>query len=242
MKALAVIPARSGSKGVIDKNIKLLGSHPLIAFSISAGLKSSLIDRVIVSTDSEKYAKIARGYGAEIPFLRPSSLSGDFSTDYEFINHSIEWLQKYENYSPDLILNLRPVTPLRDPDVIDIAIETLLNNKESTSLRSVHEMPETAYKSCEISSGYLQSICEKSFDHDALNGPRQSFPKTFSPNGYVDVMRTSFIIENKILYGNRVLAFKTPFAKEIDTMDDFIFLEWQVKESNNFHNKLFKVN
>ena len=87
---VALIPARSGSKGVSNKNIRPLAGFPLIAYSIKAALKSKLIDRVIVSTDSEEYAEIAREYGAEVPFLRPSELSGDIATDKQFFKHAID--------------------------------------------------------------------------------------------------------------------------------------------------------
>ena len=90
MNIIAVIPARGGSKGVSDKNIKLLAGKPLIAYSISAAIKSKLIDRVIVSTDSEKYASISKDYGAEVPFLRPAELAGDSSTDYDFVKQALE--------------------------------------------------------------------------------------------------------------------------------------------------------
>jgi len=240
MNIVAIIPARAGSKGVPDKNIKLLAGKPLIAYSIAAAKKSKLINRTIVSTDSKKYASIAKKYGAEVPFLRPSKIAGDNSTDYEFMKHVIDWLNKNENYYPDFVLNLRPVTPFRNPALIDKAIKTLIDSPDSTSLRSAHEMPETAYKMCEIDDGYFKSICTGSFDHDNANKPRQLFPVTFTPNGYVDVMRTSFINDNKLLYGNLVKAFLTPVSYEVDTLDDFNLLEWLVEKDDKYFKRLFE--
>ena len=240
MNILAIIPARSGSKGVPDKNIKLLGGKPLIAYSIAAAKKSKLINRVIVTTDSEIYAELAKEYGSEVPFLRPAEIAGDYSTDYEFMKHVIDWLDENENYYPDFVLNLRPVTPFRDPRLIDKAIETLIDSSEATSLRSAHEMPETAYKMCEIDGGYIKSICNGSFDHDNANKPRQAFPTTFTPNGYVDVMRTSYINKNKLLYGNRVKAFITPVSYEVDTLDDFNLLEWLINKDKNIYKQIFE--
>ena len=240
MNIIAVIPARGGSKGVPDKNIKLLAGKPLIAYSISAAIKSKLIDRVIVSTDSEKYASISKDYGAEVPFIRPNEYSGDDSTDYGFVKHLLDWLAENEGYNPEYIIHLRPTTPLRDPSILDNAIEKFINNAEATSLRSAHEMPETAYKQFELEGKYFKTICTGSFDLDDANKSRQSFPKTYSPNGYVDILRTSHILENHLLHGNRVMGYVTDFAIEVATIDDFEFLEWQIKKNNNLVNLLFR--
>ena len=217
-----------------------MAGKPLIAYSIAAAKKTKSINRIIVSTDSQKYATIAEKYGAEVPFLRPSKIAGDNSTDYEFMKHVIDWLNKNENYYPDFVLNLRPVTPFRNPALINKAIKTFLDSPESTSLRSAHEMPETAYKMCEIDDGYFKSIGTGSFDHDNANRPRQLFPVTYTPNGYVDVMRTSFINDNNLLYGNLVKAFLTPVSFEVDTLDDFSLLEWLVEKDDKYFKRLFE--
>jgi CMP-N,N'-diacetyllegionaminic acid synthase len=120
---IAIIPARSGSKGVIDKNIRVLSGRPLIAYSIQAALIADNIDRVIVSTDSEHYAYIAREYGAEVPFLRPAEISTDFSSDYDLMKHALDWLKTSEGKIPEYIVHLRPTTPLRDPAIVDAAVE-----------------------------------------------------------------------------------------------------------------------
>ena len=150
-KVTAIIPARSGSKGIADKNILLINNKPLIAFSINAALKSENIDRVIVSTDSEKYAEIARFYGAETPFLRPKNISSDTSTDLEFFEQAINFFEENDNYVPEYFVHLRPTTPLRDPKVMDEAIDKFLNaDKSYTALRSCHAMSESSYKTFEI--------------------------------------------------------------------------------------------
>ena len=114
-KTICIIPARSGSKGIVDKNIINLGGHPLIAWSIKAALKSKLIDEVYVSTDSEDYKQIAIEYGATVPFLRPSNISKDNSTDIEFVQHFLSYLESV-NIFPELLIHLRPTTPLRNPN------------------------------------------------------------------------------------------------------------------------------
>ena len=122
---VALIPARSGSKGVLNKNIRPIGGIPLIAYSIAAALKSTLIDRVVVSTDSEKYAELARSFGAETPFIRPVNISGDSATDIEFFKHAISWFKDNENCTPRYLVHLRPTTPFRDPKIIDKLLKSL---------------------------------------------------------------------------------------------------------------------
>ncbi len=113
---IAIIPARSGSKSVTDKNIKLLSGHPLIAYSIVAAKLSKEIKRVVVSTDSEEYAEIAKKYGAEVPFIRPEIYSKDSSTDRDFFIHAMNWFKDNENTLPEYWVQLRPTTPLRNPE------------------------------------------------------------------------------------------------------------------------------
>ena len=236
---VAVIPARSGSKGVPDKNIKLLAGYPLIAYSIAAARLAKNVDRVIVSTDSELYANIARKYGAEVPFLRPDAISGDNSTDYDFIKHTLSWMQDNEGLQPDYLLHLRPTTPLREPKHIDAAIERMRQNDNATSLRSVHEMSETAYKTVEIDRNYLKCICSGSFDLDAANQPRQVFPKTYIANGYVDIYKSSYVVKNKKILGDKVIAYVTPRIFEVDTIEDFDYLEYQVAKKPAIVKNLF---
>jgi CMP-N,N'-diacetyllegionaminic acid synthase len=238
---LALIPARSGSKGVPDKNIKPLGGWPLMAYSIKIGLLSKEIDRVIVSTDSEDYGAIAKKFGAEIPFLRPPGLSSDSSSDYEFIKHALDQLRLMGDEIPEYIVHLRPTTPFRDPSTVDSAIETFRNDNKATALRSVHEMPESAYKCFRIESDHLVDAYKGSPDLDRVNTARQSFPKTYQGNGYVDVLRSKFILDNKKIHGDRVVAYSTPFIQEVDTETDFDFLTYQIAKDPALANRLFKA-
>lgn len=241
MKMIAVIPARSGSKGVPNKNIRPLAGEPLIAYSIVTAKKCGLIQRVIVSTDSQEYAHISKQYGAEVPFLRPSEIAGDVSTDYEFVKHLLDWLEDNEQYTPDIIVHLRPTTPLRDPRIIEHAIQMFVNNSQATALRSAHEMPETAYKQFELDAetAYFKTIREGVFDLDQANMSRQAFPKTYAPNGYVDVLRTSFIRTHNLLHGNRVIGYVTPLSIEVDAEEDFEYLEWLMSKNKNIMHTLF---
>jgi len=118
-KVLALVPARGGSKGIPRKNIRDFAGHPLIAYSIAAGLHAALVNRVIVSTDDEEIAEVARQYGAEAPFLRPAEFAQDQSLDLPVFQHALEWLAEKENYHPDVVVQLRPTSPVRPPGFVD---------------------------------------------------------------------------------------------------------------------------
>ena len=235
---VALIPARSGSKGVPDKNIRPLCGVPLIAYSIAVALKSELIDRVIVSTDSEEYAKIAIKFGAEVPFIRPAQISGDKATDIEFFEHAIDWFENHEGYVPKYFAHLRPTTPVRDAKVVDEAIKTFVDS-EFTALRSCHKMSESSYKTFEIYDEKLKCLCGGGFDIESSNLDRQSFPATFDANGYIDVVRSDMIQLNGLVHGDKVKAYVTDRAYEIDELNDIEFLEYIIKSNPTYVPSLF---
>lgn len=235
----AIIPARAGSKGVPGKNVKLLSGKPLIAYSIAASKFASNIDRVIVSTDSPDYAKLAEEFGAEVPFLRPPEISGDKNTDYELFKHVLDWFAENEKQFPEYLVHIRPTTPLREVRYIESAIELIKSREDISCLRSVHKMSESSYKTFEVSDGLLKCVGSGSFELDVANSPRQSFPDTYQGNGYVDVLRTSYILENKRIHGDKVLAYITPYATEVDTIEDFKFLEFEIKSNPLIFKDLF---
>ncbi len=221
------------------KNIRLLNGHPLIAYSIMASKLSKNIQRTIVSTDSKEIADIAKNYGAEVPFLRPADISGDNATDYEFFKHAIEWFEENEGKVPEYFVHLRPTTPLRNPHLIDEAINLALSNTQITSLRSVHKMSESAYKFFEIENNLLKTLCKGSFKLDSANDVRQSYPDTFIPNGYVDIIKTQFVSNMKEIHGNHVIPFITPVTYEVDNKNDFVFLEFLTKKNRKIFENLF---
>ena len=182
-KTICIIPARSGSKGIVDKNIINLGGHPLIAWSIKAALETKLINQVYVSTDSENYKQIAIKYGATVPFLRPSNISKDDSTDIEFVQHFLNYLESV-NIMPELLIHLRPTTPLRNPDVIDKAIKTFKKD-QYTSLRSVHKISTPIEKIFKLRNGVLESFLDETSELDEYNKPRQEFIQAYEANGYL---------------------------------------------------------
>jgi N-acylneuraminate cytidylyltransferase len=227
-RILAVIPARSGSKGIQNKNLSRVGGRTLLEWSIAAARACKYINEIIVSTDSEEYAQLARDYGAEVPFLRPDHLAQDNSTDFEFISHCISELTKLGR-RPNLIVHLRPTSPLRETRILDAAIVKYLEIEDNfTSLRSIQKMSESAYKTFELDdSETLMSVCKKDYNIDASNGARQSFPNTFYPNGYVDILSTRFIEKNNKIHGNKVYGFVTPRIIEVDEAFDLEMLNYE---------------
>lgn len=230
---IALVQARGGSKGVPGKNVRLLGGYPVLAWSIAACRLSKKIERTILSTDSEEIAGIGRRFGAEVPFLRPAEYATDAATDFVVFKHALEWLRDKERHIPDFVVQIRPTTPFRDPEVIDAAISALRARPDATGLRSVFEMPESAWKTFEMEqNGYLTGIINRVriVGAEASNLPRQAFPPTYFGQGYVDIVRPQVVLESNQTYGERVLGYLTPDVGEIDTADDFKRLESTVAE------------
>lgn len=236
---VALIPARSGSKSLKNKNIKLLMGIPLIAYSIRVALLTEGVDRVIVSTDSEEYASIAMSYGAEVPFLRPLDISGDNSSDYECMKHFLDWNVSRGRDAPEYIVHLRPTTPIREAYRIEKALDIMRRSRGATSLRSVREMSESAYKTVEIENGILKGVGSGSKNLDLINMNRQQFSKTYYTNGYVDILRSDYIIKNKKIHGDHVVPYFSPFSIDLDTKEDFNYLEYYLSFNKQFVEDLF---
>ena len=233
MNILALIPARGGSKGVPKKNIKKLSGFPLISYTIAAAKLSKKINRVLVTTDSQEIADISKKYNAEVPFLRPAELSCDKSTDIDFVLHALNWLKDNESYIPDFIVLLRPTTPLREVELIDNAIEELEKKSAATSLRSAHVSSESPFKWFSVKDNFYDSISNK-YNLEDTNRPRQYFPDVYIPNGHVDILIPSCIEKDKSLFGNKILSFITPVCYEIDTIEEFEYIEYIIeKKSSN---------
>lgn len=217
-ETLAIIPARGGSKSVPRKNIRLFYGYPLIAYSIAAGKLSSNIDRVLVTTDSEEIADVAKQYGAEVPFLRPAEYSLDWSPDIDFIRHALEWLYHNEGKVPRWLVQLRPTSPIRHPSIIDKGIETIRGNCAATSLRSVHKCanPPFKYYKAGKKNGFLEPLMPD-MTLEETNMPRQGYPEVYIGNNYVDVLRADVVIRSDGMYGSDLLAFVTEEIPDIDT-------------------------
>jgi len=199
LEILAIIPARGGSKGLPGKNIRPLLNHPLIAYSVLAAKQSSLITRTIVSTDDATIADTAKGYGAEIPFIRPAEFAQDLSTDFEVFTHALSWLKENEHYVPDYLVQLRPTSPIRLNGMIDECINKMLHYPDAHSLRIVTEAPVTPYKMWKIDNEAtpMQPLLNVEGMDEPYNMPRQQLPKTYWQIGTLDVIKTTVITEEK---------------------------------------------
>lgn len=221
MEVLALIPARSGSKSIPHKNIRMIGGKPLLAHSIGHARESRSVTRTIVSTDSEAYAELAREWGAETPFLRAANISGDHSTDLQLFEHALDWLKRNENYRPDLCVHLRPTHPVRNPEDIDHMVEVLHSNPDFDSVRSVVPAPETPFKMWfRNSEGVLTPVVQTQI-REAYNQPRQCLPETYLQNASIDVVRSAVITEQHSMTGARVFGYLMQNSYDIDTEDQF---------------------
>lgn len=231
MEILAIIPARGGSKAIPGKNIRQLLGHPLIAWTIKECQNSRYLTRAIISTDSQEIADIAKHYGAEVPFMRPAEISGDHSPDVEFLLHALEFLNRQENYEPDIILRLPPTSPLRTAAHIDEGIKKLLDTPAAASVRPITEVPKHPYKFWQISSDkkFIQPFLPKSFTKmdEPYNLPRQLLPKVYVQTGAMDIMRLKTIRDLKSTTGKKVAYFhmSTEDSVNIDHETDFILAE-----------------
>lgn len=207
-KVLALIPARSKSKGIPHKNLLKLAGKPLIAFSIQQALSSKRINRVIVSTDGEEIAGIAREFGAEVPFFRPAEYARDHSPDIDVFRHALKWLLENEAYVPDLVVHLRPPSPVRRMELIDKAIDILKEHKDADALRSVSVALQTPFEMWHIDSdGFMQPVLRLEGVKDPQSLPRQQLPLIYWQNGYVDVFRPRAVFEKNSMWGERVISF-----------------------------------
>jgi len=229
---IAIIPARGGSRGVPKKNIIDLGGYPLISYSIACAKLSKHISRVIVSTDSQEIADIAKKYGAEVPFMRPAEFATDTAVDIDVIKHAMGWLRENENFEPEYIVFLRPVTPLREPELIDKAIEYLHACPEATSLRSGWETREAPHKLFGKDGKFFTGLFPSDPRPEYYNLPRQAFAPVYQPDGYVDIWKTKTIKETGILHGDKILAFESPNSGELDTIKDLEFIKFNLQNNH----------
>jgi N-acylneuraminate cytidylyltransferase len=231
---IAIIPARGGSKSIPRKNIRLLNGIPLIVYSIEAALQSKYISRIIVSTDDVTIAEIARDRGAETPFLRPSHLADDDTTDLPVFRHALDFLSEKENFRPELIVQLRPTSPFRPPGIIDNAIELILANPLADSIRCVTPAGENPFKMWRIEQGRLLPLLHSDIS-EPYNMPRQHLPETFWQTGLVEVIRHQTITRKLSMTGEVILPVLVPHEYAVDIDNDF---QWQWAELILSHGNL----
>ncbi|HIE57914.1 MAG TPA: acylneuraminate cytidylyltransferase family protein [Anaerolineales bacterium] len=224
-EVLALIPARGGSKSIPRKNIIDFAGHPLIAYSIAAGLAAETVTRVIVSTDDEEIAEISRRYGAETPFLRPDEHAQDATPDLPVFQHALEWLQANEGYIPDIVVQLRPTSPFRRVRHIDDAVYRLLERPEADAVRTVCEPFQNPFKMWRIGpDGLMQPLgAELGIPREPYNQPRQALPQVYWQTGYVDAAWRDTIMEKNSMTGDWILPLIIAPSEwvDIDSPDDW---------------------
>ena len=228
---LAIIPARGGSKGIPRKNIRNFSSYPLISWSIAAGLKSSLVTRVIVSTDDEEIASVARTWGAETPFLRPTEFAQDQTTDLPVFEHALQWLAENENYHPDIVVQLRPTSPIRPQTCVDDAIKILLQHPDADSVRGVVPSGQNPHKMWRLDGENkpMRNLIPVEGIDEPYNAPRQILPPVFWQTGHIDAIRPS-AIQSGSMSGKNIypLLIDPKFTVDLDNLNDWMRAEWLV--------------
>ncbi|HEY4486802.1 MAG TPA: acylneuraminate cytidylyltransferase family protein [Candidatus Paceibacterota bacterium] len=230
-RIIAIIPARGGSKGLPGKNIIPLGGKPLIAHSIEVAKQSKRIERIIVTTDDVAIAEVAKKYGAEVPFIRPTELAQDDTPPDPVLKHVLQFLEEKEGLKPEIIVWLEPPCPFRTSEEIDKAVNMLQNDPEADSLRSVIEPFQNPFKSWTLPEKYLKPLIERK--GQALHtGPRQKTEKVYWQNGALFLLKYDTIMKKGNFFGDNILPFVMSSDRfvDIDKKEDLEYAEWHLKK------------
>ena len=238
---MALIPARSGSKRVVDKNIRPLAGHPLMAYSIAAALQSEIFADVIVSTDSEHYANIARYYGAQIPFMRPDVSAGDTSPDIEWVADTLERLaetgRRYDGFSI-----LRPTSPFRLPRTIRRAWEAFSGQTGVDSLRAVEKCSQHPGKMWVVRGQRMTPLLPLGPPEQPWHSSQYpSLPEVYVQNASLEMAWTRVVFEERTIAGHVVMPFFTEGYEGFDVNSPY---DWQLAENlvNNMDAQLPDIN
>lgn len=224
---IALIPARSGSKRVADKNIRPLAGHPLIAYSISAALQSEVFAAVVVSTDSERYAEIARHYGAEVPFLRPAEFSGDTSPDIEWVEYTLNRLAA-EGRRFDCFSILRPTSPFRLPETIQRAWSEFRAETGVDSLRAVEKCSQHPGKMWVIRGRRMLPLLPIGpADQPWHSSQYPSLPEVYVQNASLEIAWSRVVFDTRTIAGHVVMPFLTREPEGFDVNKPY---DWALAE------------
>lgn len=227
-EVMSLTLARSGSKGIPGKNIKKLVDKPLLGYSLEAANNSNYIDRIIVSTDSEKIAEVARDFRAEIPFIRPGELATDEAKSVDTIIHALNWLIENEDYRPDYVI-LNPATaPLKTTKDIDKALESLIGNNKK-SLISLIKEDKHPYWMMEIYDNQIKPYDDTYLNNKVKFERRQDLPDIYSISGAIYIFTPELIIEQKDSYPiwDNTYPYIMPKERSVN-IDDM--LDWKLAE------------
>ena len=222
---LALIPARGGSKGLPGKNVRRLQGHPLVAYAVAAARQADLVTRTVCTTDDAEIAAVAQRYGAEVPFMRPAELAEDHTLDLPVFQHALTWLKNHEGWQPDVVVQLRPTSPLRFPGQVDQAVRLLLDHPEATGVRTVCPAPSNPFKMWRLldeqdgGPACMESFATVPGIDEAYNHPRQELPLVWWQTGTIDVTRPEVIMRGSMT-GRRLLPLRieSRYAIDIDTL------------------------
>ena len=231
MSVISIIPARGGSKSIPGKNIKVLNGKPLVGYTIEQSLSSKVVDRTIVSTDDEDIARVSQNFGAEVPFLRPSSLSGDTVPDYPVIKHVLEFLIGDNQERPEIILYLRPTMPTRKVDDINRVVDMLLEDNDADSVLTTSPVPYSPYWVKLINSdGYIEPY----HDHVASFSKtrRQDHPNFIICDGYADAAKVESIIKHDSFPPGNIKSYHRENIQfiDLDTPEDWKYCQYYLKK------------
>jgi CMP-N,N'-diacetyllegionaminic acid synthase len=225
--AVAFIPARVGSKRVPGKNVRVLGGHPMIAYTIGPALDSKVFDAVIVSTDSEEIAAIARHYGAEVPFLRPAALASDTSPDIEWLEYTIGELSA-KGRDWDCFSLLRPTSPFRTADTIRRAWTTFTSQERVDSLRAVELCTQHPGKMWIVRGQRMSPLLPFGNGEQPWHStPYQALPRVYAQNASLEIAWTRVVRERRTIAGDVLVPFLTEGYEGFDINDAF---DWMVAE------------
>lgn len=222
-KVLAVIPARSGSKGLVDKNIKDLLGKPLLVWTVSSALESEILDRTIVSSDNERYIKLSREFGADVPFRRPDALSSDLATSESVVLHALDFTEHEMGIKFDYIVLLEPTSPLRPAGLIDNVIQNLHSDESTDAVITSCFSREIPNHSKVVKNGFLHPF----LPDQETNKRRQDSQSTLYTYGLVYAIRTDVFRSLNTFYPPKTKAFLVDkrFCFDIDDKEDFEIVE-----------------
>lgn len=232
---LAIIPARGNSKGLKNKNILNLNGKPLISYSITEALKSKLISRVIVVTDSIKIAEISKKFGAEVPFIRPQHLAKDNSMIIDTYIYTLEFL-KNKNQVYKEFVSLLPTSPLRTSYDIDESIK-LFKKKKAKTLISITNLDKPVEWNLFLSK---KSRIKKYLENVSAILNRQNYKPLFVPNGSIYIFNYSFLKKTREYYNNRTYGYFMPKSKSVDVDEDIDFKLAEILIKNNLKKIILK--
>ena len=225
--AVALIPARHGSKRVPGKNVRLLGRHPVLAYTVVSAIESGVFESVIVSTDSEDTADVARHYGAEVPFLRPARLAGDTSPDIEWLEYTLHELRT-QGRVWDCFSLLRPTSPFRTPTTIRRAWAQFVAEDGIDSLRAVEKCSQHPGKMWVVKGARMRPLLTPPEGNSPWHStPYQALPPVYVQNASLEIAWTRVVFEGRTIAGEVLTPFITEGFEGFDINDPF---DWIVAE------------